>query len=64
MSDFLSGLPYLGFALLYFLPTLIAERRKHPSAKAITFVNLVLGWTVLGWVAAMAWALADTGKTS
>jgi hypothetical protein len=43
--------------VVYFLPAIIAGRRKHPNATAITVLNLILGWTLLGWVVALVWAL-------
>ncbi len=43
---------------LYCLPGLIAYRRGHPERVAIGALNLLLGWTFLGWVAALVWALA------
>jgi hypothetical protein len=43
---------------LYCLPGLIAYRRGHPKRVAIGALNLLLGWTFLGWVAALVWALA------
>lgn len=42
--------------VLYFLPALIASRRRHHNAMAIFILNLFLGWTFLGWVAALVWA--------
>ncbi len=44
------------FLSVYFLPTLEAvySRRKH--AACIFVVNLLLGWTLLGWIGALAWA--------
>ena len=42
--------------LLYFLPTIEAALRFHPNQTSITLVNLLLGWTLLGWVVAIAWA--------
>jgi Superinfection immunity protein len=42
--------------LLYFLPTLIA--RDKPDLLAIFLVNLLLGWTVIGWFVALIWASA------
>jgi uncharacterized membrane protein YqaE (UPF0057 family) len=42
-------------ALLYFLPSLVAYQR-HGNAPAIFIMNLLLGWTFLGWVAALVWA--------
>jgi T4 superinfection immunity protein len=43
--------------LLYFLPGIIAFRRHHHNAVAILVFNLLLGWTFLGWVIALVWAL-------
>ena len=40
--------------LLYFLPTLIA--RDKPQVLAVFLVNLLLGWTVIGWFVALIWA--------
>ncbi len=44
---------------VYFLPALIARDRKHHNAAAIFVLNLLLGWTLLGWVAALIWAFAQ-----
>jgi hypothetical protein len=43
--------------LLYFVPTLIASARHLPARGAIFVVNLLLGWTFIGWVAALIWAI-------
>ena len=50
----------LGLAgiLVYFAPALVANRR-HRHARAITMLNLLLGWTFIGWIAAMVWACMD-----
>lgn len=42
--------------LLYFLPTLIA--RDKADVMAIFLVNLLFGWTVIGWFVALIWACA------
>jgi hypothetical protein len=42
--------------LLYFVPSVIAARRHHHNAGAIFVLNLLLGWTALGWIAALVWA--------
>ena len=42
---------------LYFLPALIADRRKRHDLLIIAVFNAVLGWTVLGWLLALFWAL-------
>jgi len=44
-------------ATLYFVPTIVAKRRKQPQLAAIFVVNLCFGWTGLGWIAALVWAL-------
>jgi T4 superinfection immunity protein len=43
--------------VLYFLPTIIARSANHRQLTAIFALNLLLGWTILGWVAALVWAL-------
>ena len=46
----------------YWLPTIIAFRRKHPSKGGVLAVNLLLGWTFVGWVVSLAWALSDNSS--
>ena len=41
----------------YFLPTLIAFLRQHKNKLAIFLLNLLLGWSVLGWVASLVWSV-------
>jgi hypothetical protein len=52
-----AGLISICFLLgCYFLPTIVAWLRYHRQAVAIFVLNLLLGWTVLGWIAALVWA--------
>ncbi|HLI13377.1 MAG TPA: superinfection immunity protein [Alphaproteobacteria bacterium] len=44
--------------IAYFAPLWIALSRSHPDAALIAVVNLIFGWTVIGWLAAMIWALS------
>jgi hypothetical protein len=54
----LSGLILLALILaIYFLPAIVALNRQHKNAIPILIVNLFLGWTLLGWVIALSWAL-------
>lgn len=54
----LSGLISLLLLLvLYCLPACIAHTKDHHNAGAILALNLLLGWTLLGWIAALVWAL-------
>lgn len=43
--------------VFYFLPSLIAVIRKVPNTGSTIVVNLFLGWTLIGWVAALAMAV-------
>ena len=44
------------FVTLYFTPAIIAFYRAKPSRLRIAFLNLLTGWTILGWLAAFIWA--------
>lgn len=49
--------PFLILApMLYMLPTFEAWLQKQPNLMSIALVNIFLGWTLLGWVAALVWA--------
>ena len=48
--------------LVYFIPTIVALIRGHRSVLAIGFVNVILGWSLVGWFWAMIWALTATGR--
>jgi hypothetical protein len=43
--------------VFYFLPALIAFLRQHKNKLAIFLLNLLLGWTVLGWVVSLVWSV-------
>jgi hypothetical protein len=43
----------------YGAPSLVARRRKAANLGAVVVVNLLLGWTVIGWAVAMAMAVRD-----
>lgn len=43
--------------ILYFLPHIIAAARDHHNRIAIFCLNLLAGWTILGWFAALIWSL-------
>lgn len=40
----------------YFLPTLIAGFRGHKNGTPILLVNLLFGWTGIGWIWALLWS--------
>ncbi len=47
----------------YFLPTIIAANRHHPNSVAIFCINLFLGWSLIGWVVALVWAVSAMNET-
>ena len=44
---------------VYFLPWIKAWRRGHSKIEAIAVLNVLLGWTFFGWVAALVWAYTE-----
>jgi cytoskeletal protein RodZ len=42
---------------LYFLPAIIADRRKRHDLLTLALFNACLGWTGFGWLAALYWAM-------
>lgn len=64
---FLLALISLLFLLfIYFLPTFVATNRGHHNRAAIFILNLFLGWSFIGWVVALTWAMtrvdSDKGR--
>jgi CHASE2 domain-containing sensor protein len=41
---------------LYFLPAIIADRRKRHDLLLIALFTACVGWTGIGWLIAMRWA--------
>lgn len=38
---------------VYFVPTIVALGRELPRKRPVVLVNVLLGWTVFGWFAAL-----------
>jgi len=49
-------------ATFYFLPSIIAAGRHHPQLAPILVINALLGWTLLGWVAMLAWSVSSFSR--
>ncbi|MCZ6556378.1 MAG: superinfection immunity protein [SAR324 cluster bacterium] len=58
---FLGIIFLVGAALIYFVPAMIAWFRQHQSFAAVLMLNALLGWTVVGWIAILLWALSGPG---
>jgi hypothetical protein len=44
---------------LYWVPTIIAAVRHHHDITMIAIINGLLGWTIIGWVVALANAFSN-----
>lgn len=40
----------------YFFPALTAFGKRKENSRAIFIFNLLLGWTIIGWVISLTWA--------
>jgi hypothetical protein len=46
----------IGF-VVYFLPSIVALARQKRDLVSILLLNFFLGWTAIGWVVALIWAV-------
>jgi hypothetical protein len=49
---------------IYFLPTIIAIVRHARDLVGIILINIFLGWTFVGWIAALIWSLVGAKRKS
>lgn len=49
--------PFFGFFVMYFLPSIIALARSKRDIVGIVLLNFFLGWTMIGWIVALVWAV-------
>lgn len=47
---------FILFLIIMFVPTYIAYRRNLKRRFACIFINILVGWTVIGWLPLIAWA--------
>lgn len=48
--------------IVYMAPSFIAAFRDCRSFRAIFFTNMLLGWTLIGWFAALIWAITGEDR--
>ena len=48
---------------IYVLPSIVAFNRTHQNRVAILWLNILLGWSLVGWVIALVWALTANTET-
>lgn len=56
-GTFVSASFFLLAPVLYFYPMYEAYIHKQPNFFSIFALNLFLGWTLVGWVVALVWAI-------
>ena len=52
---------FIGIAF-YFLPAIIGRNKRN--AGAILLLNLLLGWTIIGWICALVWACTSDSPSA
>lgn len=57
-----SSLLLIILGAIYLIPMVVALRRGHPQAGPIIVINLLLGWTLIGWALVLAWAVGSFKK--
>jgi len=45
--------------LFYLAPSIVALLKKKRNSVAILALNILLGWTLIGWVVSLVWALTS-----
>lgn len=71
MSSVVLGLTWAIMAILgtalglgaYLAPAIVALIRRVPNTASIVAVNVLLGWSLIGWVVALAMALRSTAPS-
>jgi Superinfection immunity protein len=58
VNDVILGSIILIVLSVYFIPTIIARIRHTKHTSLIFSLNLITGWTVVGWIAGVIWAVA------
>jgi T4 superinfection immunity protein len=54
--DVIGAVWILALVAVYFVPAIVAGLRDHHQLLAIWVLNVLLGWTGLGWIVALVWA--------
>lgn len=57
---------FVGLVVLvvYFAPSIVGGARHVPNIGSIVVINVFLGWTMIGWVIALAMAARTVPKAA
>lgn len=47
---------------IYMIPTGIGILRNHNNISAIFICNVIMGWTVLGWIISLIWSFTNNRR--
>jgi len=53
----------VSFISFYFLPTIVIATKIHSEKTPVILINILLGWTVIGWVVALYLALFNKAES-
>lgn len=51
---------FIMLGIIYFVPSMVASGKK--GSNGILILNIFLGWTGIGWVAALIWAVTAENR--
>jgi hypothetical protein len=60
----MAGVGILIISGLYFTPLIVALIRKVPNTGSVAVINVFLGWSVIGWIVALAMAARSVPSSS
>jgi hypothetical protein len=63
MEFFFLAMAFFGFVVIYLLPFIVAMKRKHKNRVPIFLVNLLFGWSFIGWGVALVWSFTSNTET-
>jgi hypothetical protein len=58
MSSVLTVSLALILCVIHFLPSIVAFSREHPRRITLLVLNILVGWTLIGWIVLLIWAFA------
>ena len=58
------GIIFLVLLGIFLIPTMVAFIRGHPNRWPILLINIVFGFTILGWFGALIWAASAVHRSS
>lgn len=50
--------------VVYLAPAILAFKKGHPNRVGIFVLNLLTGWSVIGWALALVWSLSGKGAAA